>query len=49
MKLGIDYAQTISRYDPDEEGRACGACDSRLLRKASETGVPDPTRYVQKV
>ncbi|MGI6454332.1 MAG: 7-cyano-7-deazaguanine synthase QueC [bacterium] len=51
MKLGIDYAQTISCYDPDEEGRACGACDSCLLRKRGfqETGVPDPTRYVQKV
>lgn len=51
MKLGIDYAQTISCYDPDEEGTACGACDSCLLRKRGfqETGVPDPTRYVQKV
>jgi 7-cyano-7-deazaguanine synthase len=51
MKLGIDYAQTISCYDPDEEGTACGACDSCLLRKRGfqEAGVPDPTRYVQKV
>ncbi|MGH9457448.1 MAG: 7-cyano-7-deazaguanine synthase QueC [Thermoanaerobaculia bacterium] len=45
--LGVDYSLTHSCYDPDEEGRACGHCDSCLLRKAgfAEAGVPDPTRY----
>lgn len=47
MKLGVDYGMTHSCYDPDEEGRACGHCDSCLLRKKgfSEAGVPDPTVY----
>jgi 7-cyano-7-deazaguanine synthase len=47
-QLGVDYAQTISCYDPDPEGRACGSCDSCLLRKKGfqEAGIPDPTRYV---
>lgn len=46
-KLGVDYGMTISCYDPDTEGRACGHCDSCLLRKKgfAEAGLPDPTRY----
>jgi 7-cyano-7-deazaguanine synthase len=46
-RLGVDYALTLSCYDPDAEGRACGRCDSCLLRKKgfAEAGVPDPTRY----
>lgn len=46
-KLGVDYAMTISCYDPDTEGRACGHCDSCLLRKKgfTEAGLQDPTRY----
>ena len=46
--LGVDYSLTHSCYDPDREGRACGHCDSCLLRKRGfeEAGVPDPTRYV---
>ena len=46
-KLGVDYALTLSCYDPDAEGRACGRCDSCQLRKKgfAEAGVPDPTRY----
>jgi 7-cyano-7-deazaguanine synthase len=46
-KLGVDYALTLSCYDPDATGRACGRCDSCLLRKKgfTEAGVPDPTRY----
>lgn len=46
--LGVDYGLTVSCYDPDREGRACGACDScRLRRKGfEEAGVSDPTRYV---
>jgi 7-cyano-7-deazaguanine synthase len=45
--LGVDYAMTHSCYDPDSEGRACGRCDSCLLRKKgfAEAGVSDPTRY----
>jgi 7-cyano-7-deazaguanine synthase len=45
--LGIDYAMTISCYQADEEGRACGACDSCRLRRAGfeQAGMPDPTRY----
>ena len=45
--LGIDYSLTLSCYDPDAEGRACGECDSCLLRKRGfkEAGIPDPTRY----
>jgi len=47
MRLGVDYALTLSCYDPDDEGRACGTCDSCLLRKKGfeEAGVPDPTVY----
>ena len=46
-RLGIDYSQTLSCYDPDEQGRACGNCDSCLLRKKGfeEAGVDDPTQY----
>ena len=46
--LGVDYSLTLSCYDPDVEGSACGGCDSCLLRKKGfkEAGVPDPTRYI---
>jgi 7-cyano-7-deazaguanine synthase len=45
--LGMDYGITHSCYDPDPQGRACGACDSCLLRKKgfAEAGVRDPTIY----
>ena len=45
--LGVDYGLTISCYDPDAEGQACGHCDSCLLRAKgfAQAGVPDPTRY----
>jgi 7-cyano-7-deazaguanine synthase len=45
--LGVDYGLTHSCYDPDVQGRACGDCDSCLLRKKGfrEAGVPDPTVY----
>lgn len=45
--LGVDYGQTISCYNPDEAGRACGRCDSCRLRAAgfAAAGVADPTRY----
>jgi 7-cyano-7-deazaguanine synthase len=49
LALGVDYALTTSCYDPDGEGRACGRCDSCLLRLKgfAENGVPDPARYVK--
>jgi len=45
--LGVDFSLTLSCYDPDGEGRACGACDSCRLRARGfpEAGQPDPTRY----
>jgi 7-cyano-7-deazaguanine synthase len=47
-ELGVDYSMTHSCYDPDPMGRACGRCDSCLLRKKgfAEAGVPDPTQYI---
>ena len=46
-RLGIDYAMTVSCYQADDAGRACGVCDSCRLRKEGFTtaGVLDPTRY----
>jgi 7-cyano-7-deazaguanine synthase len=46
-RLGVDYSLTLSCYDPDAAGRACGQCDSCRLRAQgfAEAGVPDPTRY----
>jgi 7-cyano-7-deazaguanine synthase len=46
-RLGVDYALTVSCYQADQQGRACGLCDScRLRRDGFEaTGVPDPTIY----
>lgn len=46
--LGLDYALTVSCYAPTPEGRACGACDSCVLRRKgfAEAGLPDPTTYV---
>lgn len=45
--LGVDYALTVSCYQADEAGRACGLCDACRLRRAgfAAAGVPDPTRY----
>jgi 7-cyano-7-deazaguanine synthase len=45
--LGVDYAGTHSCYDPDQDGAACGGCESCRLRRRgfAEAGVPDPTRY----
>lgn len=47
MALGIDYALTVSCYQADAAGRACGVCDSCRLRRAGfeGAGVADPTRY----
>jgi len=46
--LGIDYALTVSCYQADQDGRACGVCDSCRLRKAgfAAAGIADPTYYV---
>jgi 7-cyano-7-deazaguanine synthase len=48
IELGIDYGITHSCYDPTPEGKACGKCDSCLLRKKGfhEAGIVDPTIYV---
>jgi 7-cyano-7-deazaguanine synthase len=47
MRLGVDYALTVSCYQADSEGRACGRCDACRFRRAgfAAAGVPDPTRY----
>ncbi len=46
-RLGLDYSLTLSCYDPDADGLACGACDSCLLRRKGfvEAEILDPTRY----
>lgn len=46
-RLGVDYGLTVSCYQADEAGRACGRCDSCRLRRAGfeAAGVPDPTSY----
>jgi 7-cyano-7-deazaguanine synthase len=48
--LGVDFAQTVSCYQADESGRACGVCDSCRLRHAGfvAAGVDDPTIYLVK-
>ena len=45
--LGVDYALTVSCYQADAAGRACGVCDSCRLRRAGfeGAGIADPTRY----
>ena len=47
LELGVDYSLTTSCYQADEEGRACGLCDSCRLRRDGfeEAGVADPTLY----
>jgi len=47
LLLGVDYAITVSCYQADEDGRACGECDACRLRRAGfvDAGVADPTRY----
>lgn len=48
IELGVDYSLTLSCYQADSEGRACGRCDSCRLRAKGfeEAGVADPTRYI---
>ncbi len=47
--LGVDYAATLSCYDPPAPAVHCGACDACRLRRAgfAEAGVPDPTSYAR--
>jgi 7-cyano-7-deazaguanine synthase len=47
IRLGVDYGLTLSCYDPDEQGRACGRCDSCRLRLKGfqEAALIDPARY----
>ncbi len=49
LALGVDYAQTVSCYAADAEGRACGKCDACRLRAQgfADAGIEDPTRYRQ--
>ncbi len=46
-ELGVDYGETVSCYTADDQGRACGRCDSCRLRAIgfADAGVQDPTRY----
>ena len=48
LRLGVDFAQTVSCYNADASGHACGHCDACRLRAEgfAAAGVPDPTRYV---
>lgn len=47
VELGVDYSLTVSCYQADDTGRACGECDSCRLRKLGfeQAGIEDPTRY----
>jgi 7-cyano-7-deazaguanine synthase len=47
VRLGVDFAATVSCYNADDDGRACGHCDACRLRAQGfrEAGVADPTRY----
>ncbi|WP_227671117.1 7-cyano-7-deazaguanine synthase QueC [Psychrobacter pulmonis] len=50
LALGVDYGQTISCYQADANGLACGICDSCVLRRQgfAQAGIADPTRYLSK-
>jgi len=47
MALGVNYALTVSCYQADDQGRACGVCDSCRIRATGfeDAGIGDPTRY----
>ncbi len=49
VELGVDYSQTVSCYQADEQGRACGVCDSCKIRREGfkTAGITDPTHYIQ--
>ena len=46
-ELGVDYSLTITCYQADDEGRACGACEACHLRREGfeQANLPDPTNY----
>jgi len=50
MELGVDYSLTVSCYQADDLGRACGHCDACRLRRDGfrAAGIPDPTRYYRE-
>lgn len=50
VRLGVDYASTVSCYSAQDDGRACGRCDACRFRAQGfrDAGVPDPTRYLQR-
>ena len=47
VALGVDFSRTVSCYQPDDDGRACGKCDSCRIRRAGfeRAGIEDPTSY----
>ena len=47
IRLGIDYSLTVSCYQADQDGKACGKCDSCRFRSQGfeQAGISDPTRY----
>jgi 7-cyano-7-deazaguanine synthase len=47
LEVGVDYSLTVTCYDPDVEGRACGHCEACTLRQKGfdEAGIADPTTY----
>jgi 7-cyano-7-deazaguanine synthase len=49
LELGVDPAETVTCYQPDAEGRACGRCDACRIRKAGfvDAGIEDTTRYIE--
>ncbi|MGE5027374.1 MAG: 7-cyano-7-deazaguanine synthase QueC [Betaproteobacteria bacterium] len=50
IDLGVDYSLTVSCYQADDAGSACGRCDSCRLRRQgfASAGIPDPTRYLHR-
>lgn len=48
-RLGVDYSKTVSCYQADAQGKACGQCDSCRLRRIGfeQASIPDPTYYQQ--
>lgn len=49
IEAGVDFSQTVSCYQADDAGHACGVCDSCRIRRAgfAAAGIPDPTRYLR--
>jgi 7-cyano-7-deazaguanine synthase len=51
IRLGVDFSSTVSCYQADDAGRACGRCDSCRIRQSgfAAAGIPDPTRYRRRL